>query len=656
MRHLHIDIETYSPAKLADCGVYRYAEHPDFRILLLAYGFDDMPTKILDLESLSNPEETYAHLFRTMTDPGCVKHAHNATFERVCLSEIFRRRGFLKPGEFLDPSQWECSMVKCSRCGLPMSLDEAGKALGLKDQKMTEGKKLIQLFSVPNRKGERVLPSERPEEWETFKAYCVRDVDVEREIEKALDWYQVSDFERELYAIDQRINDRGVLVDTQMAGKAVEIDAAYKARINMEAVKITGLDNPNSRTQLLGWIKEQTGQELVSLTKDDVAEILKVKGINPRLRRVMEIRRELNKTSTTKYQTMLDTVGKDDRVRGLTQFYGSRTGRWAGRFVQLQNLPQNHIEDLSFARGCVKDGDIEMLELGYGNVPDTLSQLIRTAFIAKKGCQFTVCDFSAIEARVLAWLAGEQWILEVFRHDGDIYCETASQMFRVPVAKNGPNAHLRQKGKVAVLALGYEGGVGALRAMGSERMGLSEDEMIDIVNKYRKANPHIRATWSAIQSAAMRVVTTHAPQVWRGLRFSWKQDGRDGFMLITLPSGRVLSYRNMRMGTNRFGNTSLTYEGQDQNTRKWVRLETYGGKLTENIVQAIARDCLAEKMTDAERSGFPVVFHVHDELIIETGSDTALRDVKAIFAKELAWAPGLPLKGAGYVTPYYKKD
>ena len=661
-KELHIDIETYSPEPIGDTGNYKYAMHPEFEILLCAWAFDNDPVQCFDL---AQGDELPQWFIDSLTDETIIKCAHNATFERVCFTMLLRRQGVLKQDEWLDAKQWKCSMIQCARCGLPLSLDQAGAALGITQQKMKEGKALIQLFCVPHKSkttsgifGEhqnRVLPTDQPDKWETFKAYCIRDVEAEREIAQSIDWYPVSDFEQNLYAIDQQINDRGVLIDSKLVQNAITIDATYKARLNIEAVKLSGLENPNSVGQLKTWIAEQTGIELTSLNKDDIPD-LKKQITDKRVLRILDIRNELRKTSCQKYTAMKTVAGPDWRARGVTQFHGSRTGRWAGRLVQMQNLPQNHINDLDFARQALLDGDVELIEMGYGNVPDVLSQLIRTAFIAPEGKTLAVCDFSAIEARVIAWMAGEEWVLEVFRNGGDIYCATASNMFKVPVEKHGQNSHLRQKGKIAVLALGYGGGVDALDKMGGQRQGLSRDEEADIVRKWREANPNIVAFWRQLETAAKQVCVTK--QTIRVGALTLAMHGTT--MTIALPSGRLISYPDMQPCTNRFGNASLKYRGVNQETHKWGWIETHGGKLTENVIQATARDCLAETMSEiADNLQLPIIFHVHDEIISEIDTDCQNEQMAAIkdaFAKTPSWAPGLPLNGAGYITPYYKKD
>ena len=647
MKRLHIDIETYSPEPIADSGVYRYAEHPDFRILLFAYAFDDAPVVVLDL---SEGKTTLpAPVRRALTDKNITKVAHNATFERVCIGRML--------GLQLDPSQWECTMIQCARCGLPMSLGEAAKVLGLGAQKMTEGKELIKKFCTPHAPtllsaGERVRSCDDPKSWETFKEYCRMDVEVERQIDKALAWCQPLESEKALYAIDQTINDRGVLVDLELVNNAVRMDAIYKARINAEAQRITGLRNPNSAQQLREWVQEKTGLQLESMKKADLPDIEKATDDEDVLR-VIEIRRQLNKTSTKKYVTMQNMACSDDKLRGLLQFHGTRTGRWAGRGVQLQNLPQNHIADLDLARTLLKTNDMDAMELCYGDIPDTLSQLIRTALVAPEGHTFAVCDFSAIEARVLAWLAGEEWVLEVFRGHGKIYEATAAKMYGCDINEISKTDPRRQKGKIAVLALGYQGGTGALEAMGGARMGLSAEDMESIVNDWRRANPHIVKLWGVLENAAQTCCITGADVQAAGLTFQHRPE--TGTMIITLPSGRQICYHDMRLGKNRWGRTTLKFQGVDQETKKWGWVETYGGKLTENIVQAIARDCLAYTLTKVEDI-YDVVFHVHDEIVCEVPAKRALLDIQEIFSQTADWAEGLPLKGAGYITPYYMKD
>ncbi len=649
---LSIDIETYSSNDISGCGVYKYAEAEDFAILLFAYSCDYGPVEIIDLAS---GEKLPDHIYKALSDPKILKTAFNATFERICLSKYF--------GLYLTSDQWECTMVRSAMLGLPLSLAAVGKVLNLEDQKMDEGKALIRYFSVPCKptktNGIRIrnLPEHAPDKWDVFKKYCKRDVEVENAIRQKTAAFRILPAEKELYDIDQRINDRGVMLDMQMVNNAIRMSLIYSGRLTAEAAELTGLDNPNSVAQLKGWLEQETGNEVKSLNKKDIPDIIKSADAE-HVQRLLSIRQELGKTSVKKYEAMSKAVCEDDRVRGLLQFYGaSRTGRWAGRLVQVQNLPQNHIEDLDFARSLVFRGDLDMLELCYGNVPDTLSQLIRTAFIAKPGHTFIVSDFSAIEARVIAWLAGEAWRLEVFRTHGKIYEASASMMFHVPVESITKTDPRRQKGKIAELALGYQGGVGAMKTMGGEKMGLSEDEMKEIVTHWRSANPAIVGLWDEVQAAAMQAISGRDASIRKGVKFRTEL----GALTIELPSGRKLFYPRARIESReKFGRKSKTiiYEGQNQTTKKWEDLETYGGKLVENIVQGIARDCLAVTMIRLEKMGYPIVFHVHDEVILEVPDDgtRTLAEVCEVFKKPIIWAEGLPLKGDGYVTNYYKKD
>ena len=702
MKHLHIDIETYSPEPIGDCGAYRYAMNPEFEILLVAYAKDDEPTQIIDLASGEKLPEWFV---RALLDHKVTKHAHNAVFERVCFTMWLRRQtSLIADDEWLNPMDWECSSVKAGRCGLPLSLKGAGEALKLSEQKMDEGKALIQLFCTPRkvRSGseneglfgglpKRVQPSEFPDKWETFKAYCIRDVDVERSIEKALSWYEVSDFEKKLYAIDQRINDYGVRIDLDMVTEANRMDILTKSRLSAEAVTLTGLSNPNSGTQLKAWLSERLGIDIPSLTKTTLPDIVSEarKQRDTIALRVLQIRAEMGKTSNAKYDAMLSVVGPDGTARGLTQFYGSRTGRWAGRLIQMQNLPQNHIKALDTARQMLKDGDYDSLDLTFGNVPDTISQLIRTSFIPSDGKIYAVCDFSAIEARVLAWMAGEEWVLDTFRQGGDIYCATASQMFHKPVEKHGVNSELRQRGKVAVLALGYGGGVSALDKMGGARLGMTEEEEADTVKMWRNANPGIVAFWGLVEKAAKECIVYNTTRKVETPHTCVTFRLEDSTMTIELPSGRKICYPNAELHFDNewacTGQTaaqaatdssfikkekpalhperhymdkgaSIRFMGTNQATRKWEWIETWGGKLTENIVQAVARDCLAETMTNCMDAGFPVVFHIHDELVMEVSSEDKLKEIQDIFAIVPKWADKLPLKGAGYTGNYYYKD
>ena len=686
MKRLYIDLETYSPEPIAKSGLYRYAMNEEFRILLLAYAKDDDPVVCIDL---AQGEAVPEWLINALFDEKVTKVAHNAAFERVCLSVYLWQTGSRQKGFFLPADSWHCTMVWASMCGLPMSLKEAGAALGLEQQKMTEGRALIKLFCTPREKkaegifymGDRNLPEDFPEEWKIFKDYCIRDVDVEREIDRETCWLNVPSWERKLYALDQKINDRGVKVDVDLANQACRIGAIITARLTEEAMKLTGLNNPNSVTQLKDWLSEQLGIDVDTLSKKDLPEFRRITG-DRRVLRVLDIRAQLGKSSNAKYETMLGCVCEDDRVRGLLQFNGARTGRWAGRLVQLQNLPQNHIPDLGFAREALKDGDMEMLELGYKSVTDTLSQLIRTAFIPGNGWTFAVCDFSAIEARVLAWLAGEQWVLDVFKSGGDIYCATASQMFHKPVEKHGVNSELRQKGKIAVLALGYGGGVGALDAMGGQKLGMTEQEEKDTVDRWRKANPNIVRFWSAVEDAVLKVIQGFQKTARLGVRIPITQEEKEarmavsggnvrdysvrdsylefsmheGWLVCRLPSGRKITWPEAQVTVNRFGSESVRYKGTNQKTNKWGWLETFGGKLVENITQAVARDCLAHVMLQLEAVCVRTVFHVHDEVVCEVPSPDYLTRIEYCFSHGPEWAEGLPLKGAGYTCPYYFKD
>lgn len=650
MKEIGIDIETYSSVPLQTAGVYRYAEAPDFAVLLFAYSVDGGPVRCVDL---AGGEELPAEILAALTDPAVTKTAFNATFERICLSRML---GLEKP---LDPSQWRCTMVRAARMSLPLSLGQCGEVLGIEEGKMTEGRALIRYFSVPWR-GKRHLPSDAPERWETFKAYCVRDVEVEQAVLARVRRLEVPAEEEELYVADQEINDRGVMIDRRLAENAVRIDEERCAALLEEARELTGLDNPNSAVQLKRWLKENTGaRDIDSLAKgsmDDLRESLKYW---PKALRVLDIRAELSKTSVKKYSAMLDCVCSDGRIHGLMQFCGAaRTGRWAGRLVQVQNLPQNHLPDIGMARAIVRGGDLDELEMTYDNPSQVLSELIRTAFVARPGCTFHVCDFSAIEARVIAWLAGEKWVMDVFREGGDIYCSTASKMFGVTVEKHGRNSGLRQKGKVAVLALGYGGGVAALEAMGGKRLGLTEAEEREIVQLWRGSNRNIVRLWGVMERAAVAAIETgrDTPSA-RGIMFGYSE----GMMTVRLPSGRMLCYPRAKVETEyddgaRGDHDSVTYEGLNQETRKWQRLRTYGGKLTENIVQATARDILGAVLLRARNLGMEIVFHIHDEIIVEAPPAVTLQAVEELFSTPPSWCADLPLKGAGYSTPYYLKD
>ena len=648
MQEIGIDIETYSSNDLKSCGVYKYVEAPDFTILLFAYSVDRGPVTCCDF---AQGETLPENVVEALRDPGVVKTAFNAAFERVCISHYF---GW----PLMDPAQWRCTMVRAARMGLPLSLGQCGEVLRLADGKMKEGDALIRYFSVPNR-GKRHLPADAPDRWEVFKQYCIRDVEVEQAILAKVRRLEIPAFDEELYTVDQRINDRGVMIDAQMVANAARFDDDYKAELLKEAQQISGMENPNSPAQIKQYIHQATGLPIQSLNKKDLDDIEKQLKYWPKPRRVLEIRREMGKTSNKKYPAMLQCVCQDGRIHGLLQFCGAaRTGRWAGRLVQIQNLPQNHLQDLDYARQLVKAGDLADFELNYSNPTQVLSELIRTAFIAKPGCTFHVCDFSAIEARVIAWIAGENWVLDVFRKGGDIYCATASQMFGVPVEKHGANAELRQKGKIAVLALGYGGGIGALENMGGSKMGLTEREEKEIIQKWRDANSRIVKFWATVEAAAMKALKTgESTTIHRGIEVA----KRWGMLTITLPSGRIVCYPRARIGTEygdswRGDHEIIEYEGLNQTTKKWEAIRTYGGKLTENIVQSVARDILGIVILRAEAAGLKIVFHIHDEIVVEAEPGQTLEDVTAIFSQPIDWCKDLPLKGAGYTTPYYLKD
>ena len=647
MKELGIDIETYSSYDLKTCGVYRYVEAPDWAILLFAYAVDGGPVQCVDLASgESLPDDVRAAL----TDPAVVKTAYNATFERVNLGKYL--------GQQLDPAQWRCTMVRAARLGLPLPLGQCGEVLHLEAGKMKEGAALIRYFSVPGKNG-RHYPADAPERWATFKAYNIRDVEVEQAILAKVRRLEVPAFDELLYVADQEINDRGVLIDRQLVANAERFDTEYKALLARQAKTLTGLDNPNSPAQLKRYLLETTGSEVETLNKKTLADLKDQLAEYPDAQELIELRQDMAKTSSKKYTAMLKCVCNDGRIHGLLQFYGAaRTGRWAGRLVQVQNLPQNHLASLDYARSLVKRGDLEEFTDNYSNPTHVLSELIRTAFVASPGHVFHVCDFSAIEARVIAWLAGENWVLDVFKEGGDIYCQTASRMFGVPVEKHGQNSELRQKGKIAVLALGYGGGVSALEAMGGARLGLTEDEEKEIVQLWRKSNQNITQLWQTLEAAAAKAIQTgESVRVNRGIVV-----GRQwGMLTITLPSGRTLCYPRVSIGIERNDgwrgdHEIIEYEGTNQTTKKWGKIRTYGGKRTEHVVQAIARDILGVVILRAREAGLPVVFHIHDEIVVEAAPGQTLESVEALFSKPIDWCRDLPLKGAGYTTPYYLKD
>ena len=660
MKHLSIDIETRSSVDIGKAGLYKYAQSPDFRILLFAFQEDGNPVEVVDL---AQGEEIPEHAVRMLADPDVTKHAYNAAFEWYCLN----RAGYQTPLE-----QWRCTMAHGLYCGYTAGLDATGKAIGLPQdkQKLAAGKALIRYFCVPCRptktNGNRTWnqPWHAKEKWELFKEYNRQDVVTERAILNRLEQFPMPEAEQKQWQMDVLMNAFGVRVDTELIEGALYIDAVSTQELTEEAVRITGLGNPNSGAQLVPWLNTQCGRErFQDIQKATVADALDHREDYPEdVRRMLEIRQQLGKTSIKKYVAMDTAKGEGDRVRGLTQYYGAnRTGRWAGRMVQMQNLPRNYLKTLDYARDLVKDKNYAGLKLLYGNVPDTLSQLIRTAFIPSEGNKFVVSDFSAIEARVIAWLAGEQWVNEVFATHGKIYEATAAQMFGIPVdriVKGNPEYSLRQKGKVATLALGYQGGTSALIAMGALNMGLTEDELPDIVSRWRQANPRIRDLWYAVENAALAAMETARPQAIRGLIFALEGDLLYGqsFLTVRLPSGRKLYYPKPFLKENQFGKQALHYYTVGQQTRKWEVASTYGGKMTENIVQAIARDCLAVTLERIYDRGLQTVFHVHDEVIIDAPMETTVEEICDLMAEPIPWAPGLILKGAGFESSYYMKD
>jgi len=654
--HLSIDIETRSSVDLGKAGAYKYAQSPDFQILLLAYQWEEEPVEIVDL---AKEEQIPDWLQQALCNPAVIKHAYNAAFEWYCLN----RAGYPTPVE-----QWQCTMAHGLYCGYPAGLEAAGRAVGLpqEKQKLAVGKALIRYFCVPcqpnKNNGGRTwnLPQHAPEKWELFKEYCKQDVVTEREILKRLRPFPMPEKEQEQWQMDVRMNAYGVRVDTELIEGALALDAVNRQSLTEEAILLTGTENPNSTAQLLKWLRK-SGVETEDLKKDTVLRLLK-EGHPKTVTRMLEIRQQLGKTSVSKYKAMEQAKGEGDRVRGLTQYYGAnRTGRWAGRLVQLQNLPQNHLPCLDGARKLVKAKNYQGLSVLYGNVQDTLSQLLRTAFIPSEGNHFVVADFSAIEARVIAWLAGEQWVNEVFATHGKIYEATASQMFHVPlerIVKGNPEYALRQKGKVATLALGYQGGPAALIAMGALQAGLTEEELPEIVSRWRQANPRIKDLWYATEQAATVALETAQPQATHGLVFRLEGDLLYGqsFLTVQLPSGRKLFYSRPFLQENQFGRLAVHYHTMGQQTKKWEITSTYGGKLVENIVQAVARDCLAVTLERLAGTGAQVVFHVHDEVILDAPKTLKAEQVCALMAEPIPWAKGLILKGAGFEGDYYKKD
>lgn len=642
---LSIDIETFSDVDLTKCGVYAYSDIPAFEILLFAYAFDDEPTAVIDIAC----GETLPHrVLAALEDASIIKTAFNAQFERTCISRYL--------GRHLSSEGWQCTAVQSALLALPLSLDAVGEVLDIQRKKLKEGVDLVKFFSMPckatkaNGGRTRNLPEHDPEKWERFKTYCIRDVDAEREIRRKLQKYPIPDSEMELYRMDQEINDRGILVDQELVASAVLCDNQYREMVTARAYELTGLSNPNSPAQIKSWLADR-GVETESLDKKSVKNLMTE--TDGEVLEVLKLRLLMAKTSVKKYEAIERSVCSDGRVHGLLQFYGAnRTGRWAGRLVQVQNLPQNHIVDLELARELVKKQQFEDLDLLFDSTPGVLSELIRTAFVPKPGCRFIVADFSAIEARVLAWFAGEQWRLDTFSQGGDIYCASASKMFGVPVVKHGENGHLRQKGKIAELALGYGGAVGALTSMGALEMGLQEEELQPLVNQWRCSNPHITKFWWDVDAAATKAVREKTEVPLERLRFAY----RSGILFVTLPSGRKLSYIKPRMTQNRFGRESLSYEGVGE-SKKWMRIETYGPKLVENVVQATARDLLALSMLRLRNAGFDIVMHIHDEAVLEVPNGvSSVEDVCQIMSIAPEWADGLPLRADGYECSFYKKD
>ncbi len=646
MNYLSIDIETYSSINLAKSGVYRYCEAEDFEILLFGYSMDGGEVKVVDL---ARGEKIPQNIVRAISDDGIIKWAFNATFERICLS---RHLG-LPTGTYLDTVSWRCTMIWSAYLGLPLSLMGVGAVLGLQRQKLSEGKDLIRYFCTPcnptitNGGRTRNEADDAPDKWKLFIEYNKRDVEVEIAIHQRLCRFPVPDAIWDEYRLDQGINDRGVLVDKNLVGNAIRMDKRAREELIARMKDLTDLENPNSVSQVKTWLSEN-GLEVDSLGKKDVKAALQ--DAPRQIQEVLELRLQLAKSSVKKYQAMENAVCSDGRTRGMFQFYGAnRTGRWAGRLVQMQNLPQNHLEDLETARTLVNSGGYEAVQMLYSDVPNTLSQLVRTAFIPRNGYRFIVSDFSAIEARVLSWLAGETWRMEVFAGNGDIYCASASQMFKVPVEKHGQNAHLRQKGKIAELALGYGGSVGALKAMGALDMGLEENELKPLVNVWRQSNPNIVQFWWDVDKVVKEAVKDRISTNTHGIKFSYES----GFLFITLPSGRRLAYVKPRMGTNDFGNDCVTYEGVGA-TKKWERIETYGPKVVENIVQAISRDILCYSMQRLK--DYRICMHIHDEIVIEAPDELELETIEASMAVAPSWAQGLLLNADGFETKFYKKD
>ncbi|SCK04330.1 DNA polymerase I%2C thermostable [uncultured Clostridium sp.] len=656
MKTLAIDVETYCELDIKNVGAYRYCEHPSFEIMLFAYAYDDEPVQIIDF---MNGETLPFEIIEDLENPDVLKTAFNANFERnAIIGDGYWTNGVLD----MKPEQWDCTMIQALRMGLPGSLDMVGKALNFQEdkQKMKEGKALIQYFCKPCKptkvNGGRIrnLPEHDPEKWELFKEYCKQDVEVEREIRRKLNKYKTTDKEKRLWDLDQEINDRGINLDLILAEQAIKCDEQFKDRLTKEAIELTGLSNPNSPTQLKKWLSEKVGYEVTSLTKDSIPKLLEA-AEDDNVKRVLELRQLMAKTSIKKYQAMESARCEDGRVRGLLQFYGAnRTGRWAGRLVQVQNLPQNHLPDLDAARTFVRDGKFDEIEFLFDSVPDTLSQLIRTAFIPSEGNRFIVADFSAIEARVIAWYAGEKWRLDVFKTHGKIYEASASQMFHIPIEDIKKGSDLRQKGKIAELALGYGGSIGAIKSM-DKTGSIPEDELPGLVKSWRNANPNITKFWWDVDKAAKKAINERTTVTMQyGLKFIYDP----GVLFIQLPSGRRLSYVRPKIEEHQtFEGYKITYEGMEQTSKQWKRQDTYGPKLVENIVQATARDCLAEALFNVDKAGYKTVMHVHDEIVMDVPIGFgSVEEVNKIFGQEISWAPDLPLKADGYECNYYMKD
>lgn len=685
MQTLAIDIETYSSTDLIKSGVYKYVEPEDFTVLLFACSLDNGPIELFDLTNLG-PEgkvivdSRFKEIQMMLLDPAILKTAYNANFERTCLSEYLHVK--------LPPEQWECTMAKASMLGLPLSLDAAAKALKISEQKDSAGKALIRYFSLPckptktNGGRTRNLPGHDMEKWEQFKEYCVQDVRTEQAIRNKIQFFNIPVVERKLWWLDQKVNDTGILLDPEFIRNAIRFDINNREKLNTEAIELTGLNNPNSATQLKAWLSEETDEQVTSLTKEAIPVLLE-KTDCKNVTRVLQIRQEMSKTSVKKYQAMMTGICRDNRVRGLLQYYGAnRTGRWAGRLIQVQNLPRIELKDLDLARQLVRSGDAEMLEILFGNVPDTLSQLIRTSFIASPGHRFIIADFSAIEARVIAWLAGEKWRIDVFNTHGKIYEASASQMFKVPIEQITKSSPLRQKGKISELALGYQGGPNALITMGALKMGVVdqalreakirfnnnetvyetwseleahviESELAKLVKMWRNANKAIVKYWETVEEAAINAVNGEPSTIGHGIRFFMDK----GILCIMLPSGRMLCYLRPTLKPNRFGGESIVYEGMNQTTKQWGRMDTYGGKLVENIVQAVARDCLADAMLRMDDAGYNICMHVHDEIVCdEPNEHGSTEEVNKIMCQPITWAKGLPLHAESYESSYYRKD